>query len=73
MTNNQRDKRNSLIQIFEDGYYNQLGSFMKLLCDTIVKADIDNTKKLYRAYPELVEGYILWNKGITWTEFIARN
>lgn len=45
------------------------GGFMKNICEAIVKADLDNLGKLYKAFPELVDGYSVYAFGKTWEQF----
>jgi hypothetical protein len=45
------------------------GGYISGLCDVITKADTHNLKKMHRAYPDLVEGYISYSMGKTWEEF----
>lgn len=46
------------------------GSFMKTICKAISLADVNNLEKLYKAFPDLVNGYIGYTYGKTWGEFI---
>jgi hypothetical protein len=55
-------------EYFEDRWNNG-GGFISGLCNVITKADCENLRKLHKAYPELVEGYISYGMGQTWEEF----
>jgi hypothetical protein len=55
-------------EYFEDRWANG-GGFTSGLCNVITKADCDNLRRLHKAYPELVEGYISYGMGQTWEEF----
>ena len=46
--------------------WNNGGSFMKHLCEAIVVADVQNTDKLYLAFPDLVDGYSVFARGRKW-------
>lgn len=37
------------------------GSFMNHICEAIMLADSENTELLYKAYPDLVNGYYLYH------------
>lgn len=54
---------------FEDRWNNG-GGFIHKICEAIVVADTSNLIALHRAYPILVEGYISYGTGRTWSEFL---
>ena len=45
------------------------GSFMKTLCKLISLADMENLGKLYKSYPNLVDGYIGSIHGKSWQDY----
>lgn len=46
------------------------GSFTKTICKAISIADMENLAKLYKGFPELVNGYIGAMHEKSWEEFV---
>lgn len=48
------------------------GSFFKSIANAITIADSENLGKLYKAYPELVDGYVIYVRDMTYSEYIEQ-
>lgn len=46
------------------------GSFFKSIANAITIADSENLGKLYKAFPELVDGYTIYIRNMTYSEYM---
>lgn len=46
------------------------GSFFKSIANAITIADSENLAKLYKAYPELVDGYTVYIRDMSYNEYM---
>jgi len=61
------DKKENDLRLFLERWYSG-GGFYRGLCETILKADANNTRRLYKAFPELVNGSCIYSYGKTFEE-----
>lgn len=66
MNNERKQLRDNYLWKSERG-----GSFMKTITKAISIADQENLGKLYKGFPELVDGYLLYTRDKTFEELYA--
>lgn len=47
------------------------GSFKKSLIDSMMRADSNNIQKLYKGFPDLVNGYVAYSHNMDWDTFLG--